>query len=50
MIVDTPEQQALVIIGFAIARNAMSAEVYAARLAAGQFCDPAKADRPRREA
>lgn len=35
MIVDTPEDQTLVIIGFAIARNAMSAAVFSARLAAG---------------
>jgi hypothetical protein len=41
MITDTRQRQALVILGFAITRNAMSAEVYAARLKAGHFDSPA---------
>jgi hypothetical protein len=40
MITDTKERQALVILGFAMMRNAMSAEVYAARLKAGHFDSP----------
>ncbi|WP_157693402.1 hypothetical protein [Pseudarthrobacter equi] len=42
MITDTKGRQALVVLGFAMARNAISAEVYAARLKAGHFSDPPK--------
>lgn len=40
MITDSKARQALIVLGFAIGRNAMSAEVYAARLKAGHFSDP----------
>ncbi|MGF9660651.1 hypothetical protein AAIH25_02135 [Arthrobacter crystallopoietes] len=40
MIVDTRERQALIMIGFAIGSNAISAAVHAARLKAGHFADP----------
>ena len=42
MITDSKERQALVILGFTMARNAISSEVYAARQKAGHFTDPPK--------
>jgi hypothetical protein len=35
MIVDTPERQTLIMVGFCIARNAISQQVYEARLREG---------------
>lgn len=40
MIVDTPERQALIMVGFCISQNAMSAEVYAARRREGLLDEP----------
>jgi hypothetical protein len=40
MIVDTPERQALIMVGFCISRNAISQQVYEARLREGLLDEP----------
>jgi len=48
MIVDTPERQALIMVGFCISRNAMSQDVYEARKREGLLDEPP--ERPTRKA